>query len=248
VGTERDQVEVLREELERTRADLERARRAREDLLAIVSHDLRNPLGSITTSAEMLRRLAGTPNATVERLGKYLDLIDRAAERMNRWVRDLLDLSRFDAGALTIQVAAHPAAPMVREIVERFGPLAAAKAIVIKVHAGDVIVRCDRERIVQVLSNLVGNAIRFTPEGGRVAIGATATEAGVRFSVVDTGAGVEPDQLANIFDRYWQGNRSGIGAGLGLSIAKALIELHGGRIWVDTPPGGGAAFCFTLPA
>jgi PAS domain S-box-containing protein len=234
-------------ELEHARAEAERASRAREDLVAMVSHDLRNPLGSISTTAAMIRKVVDTPNGTPERLLKYVDLIERAAARMNRWIGDLLDLSRIDAGGLSLETRSYPSGQLLRETVDLFAPQAAQKAIHLVPGGSDAVVRCDRERILQVLSNLVGNALKFTPDGGRVEIASEPVLSGVQFSVRDNGPGVEADERGRIFDRYWQAQR-GRGVGLGLSIAKALVELHGGRIWCESEPGAGASFFFTVPS
>jgi PAS domain S-box-containing protein len=234
-------------ELELARAEAERASRAREDLVAMVSHDLRNPLGSIATTAAMIRKVLDTPQGTPERLLKYVDLIERAAARMNRWIGDLLDLARFDAGGLSLEARPYPSGQLVRETVDLFSMQAAQKSIQLAHLGTDAVVRCDRERILQVLSNLVGNALKFTPDGGRIEIASEPVLSGVQFSVTDTGPGLEVEERGRIFDRYWQAKRGG-GVGLGLSIAKALVELHGGRIWCESEPGAGASFFFTVPS
>ena len=234
---------------QRARTAAETASQAREDLLAIVSHDLRNPLGSILTSLAMIGRLEVPPPAA-EKLRKYTAIIQRSADRMNRWISDLLELALLESGTLSIVRGPVDARTLVRDAVDVFGPVAIEKEIrldcAFPTDPGTLMV--DRDRIVQVLSNLIGNALKYTPSRGEVIVTADVVDGVPTFSVRDTGPGIPPAQVPKIFDRYWQARRQrGAGVGLGLSIAKGLVEAHGGTLRVETAPGAGASFAFTLP-
>ena len=228
------------------RSEAEAAIATRDELLAIVSHDLRNPLGAIVASAALLQgtTIDGTEG---ERVHKWAQTILRSTDRMKRLIADLLDLAQIQAGKLTVERTPQDVEGLIGDCVEMLRPLAATKDLKGAAGAG-LQVRCDRERVLQILSNLVGNAIKFTPEGGSIFIEAQATGHEVRFSVRDTGQGISEEELPRIFDRFWQvqrKNRAGIG--LGLSIAKGLVEAHGGRLWVESKLGVGTTFFFTLP-
>jgi PAS domain S-box-containing protein len=222
---------------------------AREDLLAIVSHDLRNPLGVVLASSALLLK-SSLPPEREERARRQVEAIQRAGHRMNRLIRDLLDFASIQGGGLSITRRPHDVAALVGEMVEVQRPLAAQKSqhLIDDAAALTLSVSCDHDRVIQVFSNVVGNAIKFTPEGGTVRVGATADGDFIRFTVTDTGPGIAADQLDSIFDRYVQAkrrNRDGIG--LGLSIARGIVEAHGGRIWAESGPSG-SSFSFTLPA
>jgi PAS domain S-box-containing protein len=220
------------------------ARLAREQLLAIVSHDLRNPLSAIVTSASVLD--ARERDETVR---KHTRLIARAAERMDRLIDDLLDLAQLQAGRLRVERTPCDAATLIRETVETFKQIANDKRVRIDAEVGEEVhVSCDRGRVLQVLANLVGNAVKFTPEGGSVTVTASRQDEEARFSIVDNGPGLSEQELAQIWEPFWQAKkRAHAGIGLGLYIAKALVEAHGGRIWADSVVGVGTAFSFTLP-
>jgi PAS domain S-box-containing protein len=248
---ERKQLEAQRARLldaERdARERAEAASRMREDLVAIVSHDLRNPLSAITMSATLLQ--ASIPSDS--RATKQLETIVRSADRMRRLISDLLDMASIDAGRLAVEPVPQPAAALVQEAVEMLQPVATDKSL--RLEAGDVepslAVRADKERILQVLSNLVGNAIKFTREGGAIVVDARRDGELARFTVADTGHGISPEQMLHLFDRYWQAKRDGrLGIGLGLSIAKGIVEAHGGNIWAESVLGKGTTFHFTLPS
>jgi PAS domain S-box-containing protein len=223
------------------------ALRAREDLLAIVSHDLRNPLGVVLASTALLLK-SNLPPDKQERARRQVEAIQRAGNRMNRLIRDLLDFASIQAGRLSVSKHPQDVAAMVNEVLEVTEPLAATKShrLVADV-APELAVRCDHDRVIQLFSNLVGNAVKFTPDGGTITVRA-APEGGIlRFSVTDTGPGISADELPHVFDRYYQAqrrNRDGIG--LGLSIARGIVEAHGGRIWAESEEGKGSTFSFTL--
>jgi signal transduction histidine kinase len=224
--------------------------RTREEVLAIVSHDLRNPLGTIQAGATQIlaetrgdEQRAGTAR-TAERIG-------RASARMLHMIRDLLDFSSIQAGKLRIELAEHEVAELLTEVIEMLQPLAAEKGVRLEKDAelSHLKVRCDRERIMQVFSNLLGNAIKFTREGGSVIVRSRGERDRVVFSVSDTGSGIAEEDQAHVFDRYWQAEWKGRESlGLGLAISKAIIESHGGTIWVESTVSVGTTFFFTLPA
>jgi signal transduction histidine kinase len=237
--------EVARTTLSRMYKEAEETIDAREQVLKVVSHDLRNPLHTISMCASLLLDLPLQPQDQ----GPHLQRIKRAGERMNRLVQDLLDVAKLEAGRVGIDARELQVAPLVREAHEMLAPLAAEKSIRLDYAVSEALpaVTADGGRVLQVLSNLVGNAVKFTPKEGRIVIRADPAPGGVRFSVADTGPGIPQEQLGKLFGRFWQGNpadRRGIG--LGLSIAKGIIDAHGGRIWVESRVGEGTTFYFTL--
>jgi len=229
--------------------EAEAAARLRDEVVAIVSHDLRNPLGVVTFSSDvLLRSWAECPERAGER--RQLEGIAQAAERMRRLILDLLDVARVDAGSLPVEPAPCPAGPLAAHALELDAALAEERGVTVRSLVPDdaPLVLADRERILQVLSNLLGNAVRFTPPGGAITLRADACEREVRFALEDTGPGIPPDDLPHVFDRFWRGQRSSrSGAGLGLAIARGIVEAHGGRIWAESVPGEGSTFYFTLP-
>jgi signal transduction histidine kinase len=216
--------------------------RAHEDIVSIVSHDLRNPLGIITLQAHLLELDASFDQQAVQR-------ILRAAASMDYLIKDLLDESRIRGGHLHLERALHDVADLLADVSE-LRPLALQKGIrlVFRASAEDLAISCDRRRVSQVLDNLVTNAIKFIPKGGTVTISAAPCDAGVRFEVHDDGAGIALEALPHIFDRFWQAkDRHPAGAGLGLFIAKGIVDAHGGRIWVESQLGVGSTFYVELP-
>lgn len=226
------------------------ATRARDDLVAIVSHDLRNPIHTINMAASFLLEVAPADDRRVTSR-RQLDVIRRSANRANRLISDLLDVARIQAGGLAVEPVPSDAASMVQEAFEAAAPMATGKRLTIEREVPENLpaVCSDRDRILQVFGNLIGNAIKFTPEGGQITIRAENEALAVKFAVCDTGPGIPPEHLPHVFDRYWQAKSTAkLGTGLGLSIAKGIVEAHGGRIWVESEPGHGASFLFTLPA
>ena len=230
-------------------ARAERAVQARQELMATVSHDLRNPLANIVLSAGLLLRAPSTDELAARE--KQIRVIQRAADRMNRIILDLLDVASIDAGHLAIERNAHPIAALVSDAIE----LNAAKAARMMLRLEGALVGegfevdCDRDRLLQLFGNLIGNAIKFTPSGGAINVRAEPRDGGeALFSVADTGPGISIDDLPHIFDRYWQARSTArLGTGLGLSISKGIVEAHGGHIWAESIPGQGATFFFTIP-
>jgi signal transduction histidine kinase len=225
----------------------QQAVRAREEVLAIVSHDLRNPLNAITLAASLLKTSEGLSAEDQEQL----DIIDLSAKRMRRLIEDLLDVTRLEGGKrLPIEPARMEVEPLLRETYELFKAEAATNAITFQYHTDGELppVYADRHRVLQVLSNLIGNAMKFTPKGGMIVFQAEPNENYVLFTVSDTGPGIPKEHLKHIFNRYWQAKRAERhGAGLGLQIAKGIVEAHGGQIWVESEAGRGTKFYFTLP-
>ncbi len=224
----------------------EQATRARDQMLGVVAHDLRNPLSTIIMASELLEEAvdARTPAR------KQVMMIARAGERMNRLIQDLLDVKRIEGGGMAVERRPVPAASLLAEAAEMLRPLASASAIDLAVAGCENLpnVSADPLRIQQVLSNLIGNAIKFTPQGGRITLRADAGSGRVRLAVADTGPGIPAEQLPHIFGQFWQGSRTDRrGIGLGLAIAKGIVEAHDGRIWVESNVGQGSTFYFSLP-
>jgi PAS domain S-box-containing protein len=227
----------------------QQAIQARDDVLGIVAHDLRNPLGAALMAAGAIERNL-TTSAGADSIRVAAGRIGRSIERANGLIEDLLDVSRIEAGALVVERSPVSAARLVADAAEAFAPLAAQASLRLETDvAADVPrVLADANRVQQVFSNLVGNAIKFTPAGGSVRLGASSAGGEVRFRVEDSGPGIPDGEIGHVFDRFWQARRGDRrGAGLGLPIAKGIIEVHGGRVWAESRPGGGATFTFTLP-
>lgn len=223
------------------------AARAREQVLAMVSHDLRNPLNTVVMGTALLLDTE-LPEETVR---KQLTAIQRSADTMNRMIQDLLDVTRMEAGKLSIATTRLSAHELAQQACEMMEAMARERSLAIECTAPRRLpdIAGDRDRLLQVFSNLIGNAIKFTEPGGRVAVEARTFGTEVRFSVSDTGPGIATEHLHRIFEPFWQvQHTSRLGAGLGLPIAKGIIEAHGGRIWAESVPGRGSTFCFTIPA
>jgi signal transduction histidine kinase len=185
------------------------------------------------------------------RAHRSLEAIERAARRAIRMIDDLLDVSAIDAGGLSFEASPYPVNRLVAETVETFRPLATERSIRLEANAATATtseVLCDSGRILQVLSNLIGNALKFTPAGGEVTLSAEPRGRSVVFSVSDTGRGIPEDEREKVFARFWQQRpEGGHGVGLGLYISKSVVEAHGGRMGFESRPGGGTRFFFTLP-
>lgn len=225
----------------------ERATRSRDEVLALVSHDLRNPLNLVLTSSSLLMETLTDPGPAA---AKQLEMIQRASRQMNRLIQDLLDISALEAGRLSVRPASEPLAPLLDEACVVQEHVAAARDISLLCDATADLpaVHADAERVLQVLGNLIGNALKFTPEGGTVRVGTTPKGEWVQISVEDSGVGIGPEDLPRVFDRFWQAQPSGDGgAGLGLAIAAGIVEAHGGEVWVESVLDEGSTFHFTLP-
>jgi len=242
----REEAERTAEKMEDLARAAEAASRARDEVLATVSHDLRNPIGTIFTSAALLLDL---PLDETQR-ERQVQIIKRTAERMNRLIQDLLDASRMEAGHFTVEPHPVTVRSLVDDAHEMLAPIADAEGVTLTEEIEDASMRvmADAERIQRVLSNLVGNAVRFTPRGGTIRVRAEPDGHMCRFSVNDEGPGIPEENLERVFNRYWQAKSGSTGgAGLGLAIAQGIVDAHGGRIWAQSEPGQGATFIFTLP-
>jgi len=230
---------------------MQRAVRAREELLAMVSHDLRTPLCAITTSVATLQRLPGpaSPHARA-----ITEAIRRNARRMESMIRDLLDFSQLESGRLRVELKREPLRELVRGAVEAARPLAVAHDLRFSVDSDAVwlTAACDRDRVLQILGNLLDNALKFTPKRGRITVRLWRSGDEAIISVSDTGRGINADELPHMFDAYRQGldadtDRGRRSVGLGLYIARGLAEAHGGQLWGESAPKQGSTFHFSLP-
>jgi signal transduction histidine kinase/DNA-binding response OmpR family regulator len=226
----------------------ERAAAAREELLAVVSHDLQNPLMAMLMKANLLQRLLPAEQAD-GRPGQTLEGILRAGKQMTGLLKLLMDATAIEKGSLTVELRPCDPADLAREAIELLTPVAADRTIRLTLEpvGGLPPVQADRDRVFQVLSNLLGNAIKYTGPGGQVTLRMSRADDRVGFSVADTGKGIEPEHLPRLFERYWQVDRRREGLGLGLYISKGIVDAHGGSITVASTPGQGSTFAFTLP-
>ena len=231
----------------RARREAEDAVRARDEILRIVTHDLRNPLGVVMVAAtQMIRH----DLPTAERRVALGETIQRAAERMEQLLRDLVDLASLQEGRLSVEVRPVSAPDVVTAALEQFAALAETKGVGLSARIPDslALVAADFHRTVQALSNLLSNAVKVLPKGGAIDVRVRDDGKFARFSVVDTGPGIPADELARIFERYWRSPKAPYaGTGLGLSIVRGIVEAQGGTIWAESEPGRGATFHFTLP-
>jgi len=225
--------------------------RMKSDFFSMMSHELRTPLTSIKEGTSLL--LEGK-SGTVERQKKLLGILEEESGRLIRLVNALLDLSKMEAGMMTYSFEQRSLAPLIQKAMTEIGPLIESKKISLeaRISEGLPLVRMDSERILQTLRNLIGNAVKFTPDGGHVRISARAIPGGLEVSVADTGPGIPPDHLETIFEKYQQASPTGSyrinGTGLGLAVAKHIISSHGGRIWAESETKQGSTFFFVLPA
>jgi signal transduction histidine kinase len=221
---------------------------ARQDILAFVSHDLKNSLMSLFLNVEMLTRSA--PHDERRRGWKQLERIRRGITQMQRMIEDLLDVGSIESGRLAIDSREHEIGELFEDAVEMSAALIQDKRIEIKIETPPppFKVRCDRERMMQVFSNLIGNAVKFVPERGTIVLSAAASGASALVAVRDSGPGIPPARLPHLFQRYWQADETARkGRGLGLFITKGIVEAQGGVIWAESQVGTGSTFFITLP-
>jgi signal transduction histidine kinase len=221
----------------------------RDRVLAIVSHDLRNQLGVVKMGIHLLARKVETA-AEKNELRKPIDTIDRTADSMQHLVTDLVDMAALQAGKLAVELQPLVVAEILEQVGHSHELIAAAKDVKLTVHpiAADVRVMADRERLLQVLANLLGNAIKFTNAGGSVTLRASAGDKDVTIAVVDTGTGIPAEHLDRIFDPYQSLQQTEQrGTGLGLYISKGIVLHHGGHLGVESTVGTGSTFTITLP-
>lgn len=224
----------------------QRALSAREELVAVVSHDLRNPLSVFSLALQQIRLAAESDRPAP------LSVIERAArsvKNMERLITDLLDVASIDAGTFAVRRSRVDLVALLREAVDENAALAAEREVRVEAKlCREAYIDCDRDRLMQVVANLLGNALKFTPPGGAVVVACAQRSSSVEVSVSDTGPGIAPANLPYVFDRFYQSDRKRGGVGLGLAIAKGIIDAHGGSIGVESQPGNGARFFFVLPA
>lgn len=238
--------------------ELRRLERVRRDFIANISHELRTPLASIRLLAETLEDAIDTDR---DKAQMFLEKIENEVHHLNGLVNELLELSRIESGLVPMVIEPVQAEQLVREVMARMLPQAQRHRVTLhtEVDEGNILVVADSKQIARVLVNLVHNAIKFTPSGGKVTIG-TAEQAGgqtQRFYVSDTGVGIRPEELPRVFERFYKADRAraktdfigpgGGGSGLGLAIARHVVEAHGGRITAESRVGHGSTFTFTLP-
>lgn len=239
---------LLMEREQRALTEAEEAVRYRDQMLRVVSHDLKNPLHTIGMVTEML----GSSTLGEAERQKQLRIVTRTVQRMNRLIHDLLDAARVQSGySLPIAPVSVEIQTLLADVAELVAAQARRKSLTLAWSADDApeSLLADRDRLLQVFLNLIGNAIKFTPEGGRIETHVwSEADNLVRFSISDTGPGIAAENLDKLFEPFWQAkDRATLGTGLGLSIARGIIEAHGGTIWVESKPGEGTRFTFTLP-
>lgn len=237
-------------ELARTNAELGRSIQRRDQLLGVIAHDLRNPLNLIVISCHMLDDLCSS-RALSETQQKSVARIRRSAEFMTHLVMDLVDHASIESGKLKVELRPHDLVHIVKENVTKNTPLALDKELKVELSFGAEVmpVRVDSHRINQVLDNLIGNAIKFSPSRGVITITLYRDGKNCVAAIRDQGPGVVSSELATIFEPFRRGSegKSGTGAGLGLAISRALIEAHCGKIWVESEVGRGSIFYLSLP-
>jgi signal transduction histidine kinase len=217
----------------------ERAIQARDDMLGVVAHDIRNPLNTILMQVMLIQRSEAQP-----------ERIERAASRINRLIQDLLDVTHMEARGLSIEAARVVAGQVIRESAEAQKSLASSGSLELQTDVTSALpeIWADRDRLLQIFENLIGNATKFTGTDGRITVGARPSGEDVLFWVADTGVGISAEDLPHVFDRFWRVRKAERrGAGLGLAIVKGLVEAHGGRVWAESTVAQGSTFYFTVP-
>ena len=238
--------EVSKVTLDKLLGESERIIDAREEILRIVAHDLRNPLNTISMAADLLLEDTKQEAPRVSQLR----IVKKSGERMNRLIQDLLSVTTIEAGRLSIAPKRTSVNDLLHEACELLEPIAREKSITLTVSAAADLppVRADSARVLQVFSNLVGNAVKFTPSGGAITMSAVREDGKVMCSVADNGPGIPAAQIPRLFGKFWQAKRGdGRGVGLGLAIARGIVEAHGGTITVASEEGKGSVFSFPLP-
>jgi signal transduction histidine kinase len=231
------------------RAVAEAAVRGRDEVLRVVAHDLGNSMSAVLVTTTLLMRTLPSDEAG-EKSRRRVENIRALVEQMQRLRQDLLDVALLEAGQLSLERGPVGPATLIEQTLERYAAVAEEKSITLEDLSAPELphVVADEARLIQVMANLLTNSLKFTPAGGRITVGAEPGGQEMRFFVTDTGQGIPPENLPRLFDRYWttrQGNT--IGAGLGLAIARGIVEAHGGRIWAESTPGEGSTLSFTIP-
>jgi signal transduction histidine kinase len=224
----------------------------KSDFVSHVSHELRTPLTAIKGAVDLMLR--GVAGPLTDKQAHFLTRVRSNTQHLAGLINDLLDLSKIESGRIEVKSSRVSLSGLVHEVVEALRPVAAEKVIALEatLREPSILVWADRDKINQVLTNLIGNAIKFTPVQGRVTVSTSRNgEESIQVSVSDSGPGVPPDEKEKIFAKFYQiaevNGENSKGTGLGLAISKALVELHGGKIWVESEPNSGSTFCFTLP-
>jgi two-component system sensor histidine kinase GlrK len=226
--------------------------RMKSDFFSSMSHELRTPLSTIKMGVGLLSE--GLEGPVTEKQKKLLTILEEETNRLIGLVNSLLDLAKMEAGMMTYSLEHRQLVPLVDQAIKEIAPLVEAKKISLEKHIARElpVLKIDAERVLQALRNLIGNAVKFTPQGGQVSVSARSVDQGVEVSVSDTGPGIPKENLSTIFDKFQQGPSKGPsymkGTGLGLAIAKQIIAYHGGKIWAESEPGCGSTFFFVLPA
>lgn len=225
--------------------------RMKSDFFSSMSHELRTPLTSIKEGASLLLDGVGGPLSDKQK--KLLGILAEESERLISLVNSLLDLSKMEAGMMAYAFEPVPLAPLIDRVMIELGPLIESKGIQMETRIGDRLPapRADSGRVLQALRNLIGNAVKFTPEGGQVTVSARHGDGSIEVSVADTGPGIPAESLMTIFEKYQQATATGLyrieGTGLGLALVKHIITSHGGKVWAESEPGRGSRFTFVLP-
>jgi two-component system sensor histidine kinase/response regulator len=250
-ATLEQRVQKRTQELQSANEKLRELDRLKSSFVSMVSHELRTPMTSIKGYVDnLLDGVAGTLN---EKPVYYLKRVKHNVERLTRMINDLLDLSRIEAGAVQLQLSSVSIPEILNDVVEGFQTIAMEKALSVKASATENLpqIQGDRDKLYQVLNNLIQNAVKFTPKGGTILAEAKRGEPGyLQICISDTGCGIAPEELPKIFEKFYRGESVAVesrGAGLGLAITKNLVELHHGRIWAESTLGEGSRFFFTLP-
>jgi signal transduction histidine kinase len=227
--------------------EAQRAIKTREDVLAIVSHDLKNPLNTITLVSHLMRQ---SERMEAGQIIDFTNKLQRSVDSMLLLISDLLDFSRIQSGTLSVEPHAERLEDIILPVIDGMSTLAQAKTQTVKsqIELNLPEVAADNQRIRQVISNLLGNAIKFNREGGNIVVSARQQDNAIVVSVSDEGSGIPREHLSKVFERFWQAEKTRhMGSGLGLSIAKGIVEAHGGKIWAESELGKGSEFSFTLP-
>jgi PAS domain S-box-containing protein len=236
------------EQLAQANADLQKLDRMRSEFVSLVSHQLRAPLTNMHGAVEHIETNCGVMNATCVRM---LGILDQQVERLDRLVRDVLNAAHIESGELVLQSEPVSVLPIVQQVVEQIRLRAASRSFSLPTKPGLPFVFADRDRVAEVLANLLDNADKYSPRGKGVTVEVRADETEVTLSVRDAGPGLPPQDLARVFDKFYRADNSdaqaAYGYGLGLYVCRQLVEAQGGRIWAENHPDGGAVFSFTLP-
>jgi CheY-like chemotaxis protein len=246
LGFELERVSAELETLRASHHALEEAVNSRDTVLSVVAHDLRNPLNVISLAANALLQRLPSPAAR-----RPIERIVRSAHRAQRMVSDLLSIGALETGQFALELKTVETSGLILLALESQQGVAAEASLIVGTDVSPELppLQGDEERLLEVLDNLIGNAVKFTGAGGSITVGASTEGGEVKLWVKDTGTGIPPEQLPHIFDRFWQAKKKERrGIGLGLSICKAIVEAHGGRIWAESKPGAGTTLFFTIPA